>query len=86
MLMNAPVQPIFISVAAGQGCRNNHYGVNDIGPCMPVCQWPRKHGKHVLEEGVVQPLQLTRTARSALLLMRRQLMNINVGANAMNGR
>ena len=91
MLMNAPVQPIFISVAAGQGCRNNHYGVNDIVAdiralhvSLPVAEeiWQACTGRRRAPTATA----LTRTGRSALLLMRRQLMNINVGANAMNGR
>ncbi len=58
--MNAPVKPIYVSIAAGHGCRNNHYGANDIVADIRALhwhasQWPRKHGKHLLEEGVLQP-------------------------------
>ena len=90
MLMNAPVQPIFISVAAGQGCRNIHYGVNDIVAdiralhvSLPVAEeiWQAYTGRRRAPTAAA----LTRNGRSALLLIRRQLMNINVGANTMNG-
>jgi hypothetical protein len=82
---------LYVSVAAGQGCRNNHYGVNDIvadiralHASVPVVEetWQECTARRSAPTAAA----LTRTARSALLLMRRQLMNINVGANAMNGR
>ena len=81
----------FISVAAGQGCRNHHYGVNDVVAdiralhvSLPVAEetWLACTGRGRAPTAAA----LTRTGRSALLLMRRQLMNINVDANTMNGR
>ncbi len=65
MLMNASVQPIYVSVAAGQGPGAQRYSL--------------------LEEGVLQLHGLTHTAHSGLLLIRRQPMNINVGAITMDG-